>query len=165
MQWLDAFFARMSRTVLAEQGMVEELLGDGVLAAFGAPLPIDRPCDAARRAARRMQRALEGLQRRRQILPGLMLQLGIGIHHGTVACGALGGRTRKAYKVLGDTVDAAQRIERFTKTTGCPILLSGAVHEQLLPQQRSETHPLGRFAIEGRAAAIELFAARPEARV
>src|SRR5262245_50475648 len=89
--WLDAFYSRMSREIIAEQGVVDKLMGDGILAVFGAPIPSDRPGDAAFRAALRMQRGLADLNRVRPIQAGVALRMGIGIHYGRLVAGTLGG--------------------------------------------------------------------------
>ncbi len=63
-QWLDDFFRRVSDDVIAEGGIVHDLTGDGLLAAFGVPRPVEEPCDAALRAASQHAALARGLEPR-----------------------------------------------------------------------------------------------------
>jgi class 3 adenylate cyclase len=155
--WLDAFFSRMSREIIAEDGVVDKLMGDGILAVFGAPVASERPGDAAFRAALRMQRALADLNRLCPIQANVALRMGIGIHYGRLVVGSLGGSLRKTYTVIGDTVNTAQRIEARTKSTGFPVLISRAVFDHLHEPVRDALVPLGPIELTGKQNRIELF--------
>jgi adenylate cyclase len=155
--WLDAFYSRMSREIIAEQGVVDKLMGDGILAVFGTPIPSERPGDAAFRAALRMQRGLADLNRLRPIQADVALRMGIGIHYGRLVAGTLGGNLRRTYTVIGDTVNTAQRIEAMTKGTRFALLVSRAVFDQLDEAARDALVPLGPAELPGKRQRIELF--------
>ena len=92
-------------------GHANHYLGDGLLAIFGAPSALEHHADAAVAAALTIQRRV------REEL-GDELRLGIGINTGPVIAGTVGGGGRHEFTVIGDTVNAAARVEQLTKETG-----------------------------------------------
>lgn len=161
--WLDRCLAALSETILAQGGIVEEFLADGLLAVFGVPLASDDSCDAALRAAEAMQRVLATLQDSASLVPGAALRMAIGIHFGSVVAGSPGRRSRRSYKVIGDTVNTAQRIEAHSARTEHTILISRAVRDRLEPGRRAACIEIGTVLLAGRSGPVELFgvAARP----
>ena len=154
--WIDRFFTRMGEETLAEQGMVDKLIGDAVLTVFGVPYPLEGAVDHALRAAERMQLALDELNRSHPIAPGVAVRMGIGIHYGSVIAGTV-GTTQRTYTVFGDTVNATHRIEGITKKTAHPILLSRAAFDQLPLDAQARGTPLGNFMLRGKQQDMELF--------
>lgn len=137
--FLNAYFAVMTNTVFAHGGTVDKLIGDGLLAVFGAPAPVPGHALAALRCARDMLAAVSRLDLSGQGLP--RLRTGIGIHSGPVIAGNLGGAQFLEFTVLGATVNLASRIEGMTKDLGADALASettirlagDAVASQALP--------------------------------
>jgi len=110
--------------ILAHQGTIDEFVGDGILAIFGAPLA--RPDDARRAVACAigMQRAIVELNER-NVAEGLpRLDMGISVHTGDVIVGNIGSERRTKYGVVGSAVNHAGRIESFT--VGGQVLISEA---------------------------------------
>ena len=103
---------RAGEAVARHGGVVVTYTGDGFLAAFGLPLPLDAPERAAAAAAREMD--AEGFRLR------------IGIAAGPVSAGTIGGRAR-AYTIYGDTVNRAARLEAAGKQTGAGVNVDAAV--------------------------------------
>ena len=126
-------------------GWVDKFMGDGMLAVFGAPDPLENHAHSAFTAATAMVREVK------QISP---LAMGVGVHSGPVVAGCLGTSGRLEFTVIGDTANVAARLEALTKTLGHPLLVSAATREQLgsWPLQSVGHHP-----IRGRAQGIELF--------
>lgn len=153
--WINDYFSAMSAEIVAEQGMVDKLMGDGVLAVFGAPRPLPDAVGHALRAARRMQAALDRLERDTPLLPGLRLGMGVGIHHGLCVAGTVGA-ARRTYTVFGDVVNTASRIEGLTRQLPCSILLSAAAAERLDPAERAGLVDLGPQPIRGRSEPVRL---------
>ncbi len=106
---LNEIFARVCEIVGSGQGIVDRVLGDGMLAIFGAPYACDQHATAAARAALAVRTALAvplgGRQRR-----GATLQVGVGLNTGSVIAGAITARDRSAYTVLGHAVNVAARL-------------------------------------------------------
>ena len=155
--WIDEFFGRMSHAILREQGMVDKLIGDAVLAIFGVPQPLDNPCESALRAALAMQQALRQLNVDRPSKSGVVVRQGIGIHFGELVAGTVGSQARRTYTVFGDTVNTASRIESLCKEYGVELLISGEVYDRLSAAHQSWFVPLGDKTMRGRQSQTRLY--------
>jgi len=97
-------------------GTVNELIGDGVIALFGAPIALeDAPQQAVRSALsihKEMNRFSETIENQKRIPP---LKMRIGIHTGPVVLGTLGNDLRVDFKAVGDTVNLASRMEELAE--------------------------------------------------
>jgi len=111
---LNNYLGAMAEVITRFQGTIDEFIGDGILALFGAPL--DREDDAARAAACAvaMQLAMAEVNEtnRRDGLPEV--QMGVAVHTGEVIVGNIGSQTRAKYGVVGTNVNLTARIESFT---------------------------------------------------
>lgn len=125
---LNEYFSYMTDVIVAEGGIVDKFIGDGLMALFGLPTAHGDDADRAVAAARNMQRALALLRRRPEIPP---LRVGIGICTGPVVAGQIGSPDRMNYTVIGESVNLAARLEGATKTYGCPILICGETRSRL----------------------------------
>src|SRR5256712_7517118 len=81
------------------------------MAVFGAPLSHEDDAERAIRAALAMQRSIQTLNDDLERQHGVRLSLRIGINTGEVVAGPLGGDVQRAYTVVGDAVNTAQRFE------------------------------------------------------
>ena len=108
------YLGAMAEVITRFQGTIDEFIGDGILALFGAPL--DREDDAERAAACAvaMQLAMAEVNdtNRRGGLPEV--QMGVAVHTGEVIVGNIGSQTRAKYGVVGTNVNLTARIESFT---------------------------------------------------
>lgn len=121
---LNNFLGTMTKIIADHRGIVDEILGDGMLAFFGAPS--EQP-DHAQRAigcAVDMQRAMESVNAYNQTHGLPVLTMGIGIHTGEAIVGNIGSETRSKYSVVGKHVNLAARIESYS--CGNQILVSEA---------------------------------------
>jgi adenylate cyclase len=121
---LNEYFDAVCGAVLAEDGTVNEFLGDGVVAFWGAPVP---QADHALRACRAALAAREALGRlaarwRAEGLPSPRFR--IGLHTGWLVVGELGASERRAYRAVGDAMNVAARIEGVNKVYGTELLIS-----------------------------------------
>ena len=121
---LNEYFPAMIDAIFAERGMINDFIGDGILAVFGAPLPDADHAWRAARAAMGMQAALERLNREWAARGVPTLRMGIGIHTGTVFAGNVGGPGRIKYTVIGDTVNVTARLEGVNKDLGTTALIT-----------------------------------------
>jgi adenylate cyclase len=130
---LNQFFTQVVAAVEAEGGVVKQFLGDGVMALFGAPQKLSDHAERAVRAAlgivHRLAALNESLQR--QGLP--RLEIGVGIHSGTVVAGLIGPDNRVEYGVVGDPVNLANRVESLTRELSATVLVSREIAGQLGP--------------------------------
>lgn len=104
---INLCFDRLVPIVEAHQGVVDQFVGDSIVALFGAPVAHEDDLAQACRAALAMLEAIAGVNAER----GLDLGLHIGINSGTVVSGGVGSRGRQQYSVLGDAVNMAARLQ------------------------------------------------------
>ena len=121
---LNTFFAAMIPQIQNRQGTVDKLIGDAIMAFFGAPVTYADHAQQAAIAALNMLQTLHELKRDND-LPGLQqLEIGIGLNSGEVTVGNLGCEEFMDYTVIGDNVNLASRMEGLNKVYGSHILLS-----------------------------------------
>ena len=114
-RFLNRYTDAMVEAVFAEQGVLDKILGDGLLVLFGAPEPspnhaLQAVCAALRMAA--LTLALDPVWPLRDQRP---LRVGIGIHTGPLTDGIVGRGRRVEYTVIGDAVNTAARVQEYTK--------------------------------------------------
>jgi class 3 adenylate cyclase len=117
---LNHYFDETSDAILEHGGTLVAYRGDGVLAAFGAPIEVEDHADRALETARdmvdvRLPRFNEWL---RSNGLGTEVRMGIGLNSGPFMSGNVGSLRRLEYTLHGDTVNTASRIETLTKTLG-----------------------------------------------
>lgn len=155
---LNGYFAQMTEAIHKHGGVVDKFIGDGLMAFFGAPQSLEhseqKSLEAAQEMLIRLHRYNQSL-RARGIEP---IAIGIGIHAGEVVLGYIGSEARHEYTAIGDTVNAASRLEGLTKELGYPVICSAAVASAL--GQSAELVDLGEHAVRGHAP-MHLFGWRP----
>lgn len=104
---INACFDRLVPIIEAHEGVVDQFVGDAIVALFGAPVAHEDDPAQACRAALEMMQALEALNRERKLEFGLH----IGLNSGMVLAGGIGSRGRQQYSVLGDAVNLASRLQ------------------------------------------------------
>ncbi len=126
-QILNDFFERMTRVVFQYQGTVDKFLGDGLLAFFGDPLPIENHALAAVNAALKMQKEMAEMDREWSSagIAGLDrgLRIRIGINSGLVIVGNVGSSRRLEYTVIGSAVNIASRLQSLAPPGG--VIMTG----------------------------------------
>ena len=154
--FLNHHFALVTACIEAEGGMIDKYIGDAVMALWGA---LEGQLDHAARAVR-AARAMAVALRHDNAGRDPPVHLRIGIHSGTVVVGNIGTGARMNYTVVGDTVNAAQRLEALAKElrpdAEVAVLLSAATADAL-PADLPLTS-LGRHQLRGRDAPTEVFA-------
>lgn len=123
---LSELHGAMAEVVFRFGGTLDKFLGDGLLCYFGAPLPQPDHASRAVSAALEMRRVLSALNQSRTSRGEPPLELGAGLHTGTVVVGDIGPPERREFTIVGDTVNVASRLEGATKEFGTPIVVSAA---------------------------------------
>ena len=118
---LNAYFNIMNRHIIREEGEIDKLIGDGLMAVFADP---DRCLRAAIRMCDKTAR------------PAGFFQSGIGINYGRAVVGNIGSESKMDYTVVGDVVNAASRLERLTRVYHAPIIISEEFRRRLTGQYR-----------------------------
>ena len=128
---LNRYFERAAVAIHAEGGMLNSIMGDGLMAIFGAPKAMANPSAAAFGAARRLLEMLPQLNAELAAEGRPRIAIGIGINVGLAVVGHVGSSARHEYSAIGDTTNIAARLEQLTKELGVPLLCSRAVAEAL----------------------------------
>ena len=148
---LNNFFGAAAGVVDKRGGVVVNYIGDGFVAAFNAPLPIeDYPARAVNTA-----RDLLSLVSKRDF-EGHRISLRIGIATGSVAAGTVGGAERQTYTIYGDTVNLAQRLEQMNKEFKTNCLICGTTVGSA-GASSSDAVAMGTYQVRGRDGAVEVF--------
>ena len=128
---LNSYYGLMFEAISRHGGVVNQMLGDGLMAIFGAPLTLQEPSLSAVRAALDMQEMITLLNVERSALDKPAIRIGIGIATGDMVAGYTGTHQRATYTCIGDTVNLASRLEAHTKAIGRGIVIDGATHAAL----------------------------------
>ena len=153
---LNTYYTLMFDAISGRGGVVNQMVGDGLMAIFGAPLPLPDPAGSAVAAAREMIEMVDLLNAERQAAAKAPIRIGIGIATGEVVAGYTGTNQRATYTCVGDTVNVAARLEAHTKEAQRSVLLDAATRQALAPEVRVEA--LGAVQLKGKAATIDVFA-------
>ena len=121
---LNAYFGVVIPRIEAEGGIINQFMGDGIMVLFGAIPARPDHAAAAVRAALSTVRSVEDNRPLWTSLEFDALRVGIGIHTGPVLLGAIGSPTRLDFTAIGDTVNAASRVEGENKRVGSTILIT-----------------------------------------
>ena len=117
----------LNEAVHAQNGTVQEMTGDGVMALFGLETAPDQACRQALAAARGMAAGMDDLNRLLRNDLEDPLRIGIGIHIGTVIVGEMGYAETMSVTAIGDAVNTASRLEDMTKELGGQLVVSESV--------------------------------------
>ncbi|MFO7156809.1 MAG: adenylate/guanylate cyclase domain-containing protein [Pseudomonadota bacterium] len=148
---LDEFYKRMTEVVFAFGGTVDKFIGDEVMAIFGAPYSYGDDASRAIRAGLAMRAAFATI---RALFPFAgECGLKVGIHHGKLLAGTVGGEHRLAYTAVGDTVNVASRL--VAEAGPDQIIVSEAVVEAARPL-RAHVRRLGPRTLRGRQEPVEI---------
>jgi len=128
---LNTYYALMIEAISDEGGVVNQMIGDGLMAIFGAPLPLHNRCERAVRAALDMIEMIRLLNVDRLAQGSAEIRIGIGIASGQMVAGYTGTIHRATYTCVGDTVNLAARLESHTKVVGKPILIDSITQSAL----------------------------------
>ena len=149
----NVVFAEAVEIVNRNHGIINQFLGDGFMATFGAPLATGRDCLNALAAARELVAGMRRLSEAGQIPP---ITIGVGLHAGEAVCGNVGSAQRKQYSITGNVVILASRIEQLNKDRGSQILVSGEVLAAA-GEAPGGGQALGPVHVKGREAPIEIY--------
>lgn len=153
---LNEYFSMMFDAITNNGGTVNQLVGDGLMAVFGAPIFFDGHRENAVRAAQQMLEQLKVFNQNRTAQGKSQIRIGIGIASGTMVAGYTGTQTRAIYTCIGDTVNLASRIEEYTKEALHPLLIDNYTRQGL--PENIQVEDLGKVFFKGKNHAIKIFA-------
>ena len=153
---LNTYYMLMFDAISGRGGVVNQMVGDGLMSIFGAPMPLPDPCESAVRAALEMIEMVELFNLERLSMKKPPIRIGIGIASGEMVAGYTGTNERATYTCVGDTVNLAARLESHTKVAGRAILIDSATREGV--GERIPVESLGPVPLKGKATPVEVFA-------
>lgn len=156
---LNTYYTLMFDAINGQGGVVNQIIGDGLMAIFGAPLPLADPCASAVRAAQEMVEMVGLFNQQPDRAGKPEIRIGVGIASGSMVAGYTGTQARATYTCVGDAVNLAARIEAHTKEAGCAILIDGPTAAALGSQ--AGLTALGAVQFKGKADAVEVFSVAP----
>jgi len=131
---LNGYFERMSRAITAHQGHISTLIGDGILALFGALEANPWQTNDAVRAALAMRSELAAYNAELAAASLPKLALSVGLHRGSGIVGLVGSPELMQFTVVGTVVTIAARVQSLTREHGVDILLTSEVQRALDPR-------------------------------
>jgi adenylate cyclase len=143
---LNHYLALATQEIFAQYGTLDKFLGDGVMAIFGAPVPVENKELAAVRAALGMRSSLERLRAE----TGVRVGFGIGLNTGQTIVGNIGTVQLMNYTAIGDVVNVAARLQAEARSG--EILISEAILERV--RDAIEYEELGPLYVKGRAVPV-----------
>ncbi len=133
-------FSFIIEIINENKGIVTQIMGDGLMAIFGAPLEHDNDCQLAVNSALQINKELK---RRNEsgLIPETIIR--IGINAGEVVTGNVGTSERKQYSVTGQPVIIAARLEQINKDLNTSILISESVYNRI----KLDSEPINHQAV------------------
>lgn len=148
---LNTLWAEVVRCIEARGGIINKFLGDGFLAVFGVPSPLEQPAAAAVLSARELIETVANLRRSSPHFADL--DIGLAVHYGNVLSGLVGAANRREFTVTGDVVNTAFRMEQANKEIGSRLVVSAeAARAAGIP----DSVPFSELPVRGRRHPVRL---------
>lgn len=160
---LNDYYTLMMDAIGGEGGIVNQIVGDGLMAIFGAPLPYEDHRLRAVLAARQMVEMIRLFNQEQATRDKVQIEIGIGIASGPVVAGYTGTTHRATYTCVGDTVNVAARLEAHTKVLNQPILI-----DQNTQRGVGEEVPLeeqGELQVKGKTHSVTVYSVQVDSLV
>jgi class 3 adenylate cyclase/tetratricopeptide (TPR) repeat protein len=150
---LDPVLALMMEAVHRYEGTVNQVMGDGIMALFGAPIAHEDHAVRACYAALHMQTSIKRYAEEAQRTAGVAIQIRVGLNAGEVVVRSISSDLHMDYTAVGQTTHLAARLEQMAMAGS--ILLTGAALR--LVEGYVEVRPLGAVPVKGMAEPVEIY--------
>ena len=152
---LTEYFDAMTSAIFVRRGMVNDFIGDAILAVFGAPLDDPEHARHAVLSALAMMETLAKLNKHWSVEGLPALRMGVGVHTGEVFAGNVGRAGKVKYAVVGDTVNLASRVEGLNKELGTTMLVTEATYRAA--GLDLEVKDRGPISVKGREEPVRVY--------
>lgn len=152
---LNGYYLLAFDAIQGRGGVVNQMIGDGLMAVFGAPQPLAEHGRCAVEAALDLVTMLDEYSCQLVAAGRSALRAGVGIASGAVVAGYTGTRERATYTCIGSTVNRAARLEAQTKTLQRAIVVDAATRTAL--DGGFEVEALGALVLKGLSEPVEAF--------
>ncbi len=148
--FLNTYFESTSNIIDQHKGYIDKFMGDGIMAVFGAPVPMENPALEGVKCGLNMLKNLrEVVHPQMKALGVPEFKIGVGVHFGHVIMGNIGSKRRTDYSIIGDAVNLAARLEATTKDYKKALIVSHEVYE--IVKNELPCHYLDTVKVKGRA--------------
>jgi adenylate cyclase len=161
---LNDFFNAMTDIIIKWDGTIDKIVGDEIMAFWGAPVETPNHAELAVRCALHMTKAMQELRNKWEAAGRTALDCGIGIHTGEVLVGNIGAEGRiMDYTIIGDPVNTAARVENLTRQYQANILLTESTFKHIQPLiesgdiRRIELIERGFVKVKGRDKDVHIY--------
>jgi len=151
---LNDYYTLMFEAISGHGGVVNQMVGDGLMAIFGAPLPLEDRRERAVRAALEMVEMIQLFNLEQSARGKAEIRIGVGIASGQVIAGYTGTLRRVTYTCVGDAVNVAARLQEHTKVLGEPILIDEDTRQGL--SRAIRTVPHGLVEVKGKTREVQV---------
>jgi adenylate cyclase len=152
---LNRYFNLMGHVINRHGGIINNYMGDGLMALFGDSDTSEGAALPAVRAGVEMLQALEQFKPYLQAVYNRTFEMGIGVHYGEAVVGALGAADNQKVTAIGDAVNFASRIESQNKEAHTRFLISEATYEQV--REHISTGITVRVEVRGKSGEYTLY--------
>lgn len=151
---MNAFLTPLTLVVYQHRGTIDKYMGDCIMAFWGAPLDDADHARNAVLAGLEMQRRIKELQPEFKKNGWPPITIGVGVNSGAMSVGNMGSEMRRAYTVMGDSVNLASRLEGLTKEYGVGMLVGEGTRNMVKDFVFRE---LDRVKAKGKAEPVGIF--------
>lgn len=149
--FINSYLSRMSPIIQRHNGFIDKFIGDAIMALF------QRNVIDAVSAGVEMQRYLKEYNEHRHRQGYIPIQIGVGIHSGSLMLGTIGAEERLEGTVISDTVNLASRIESLTKVYGSRIAVSESTIEEVKKDGKFHFRFLDRVKVKGKQRPVSVY--------
>ncbi len=152
---LNLIFTDVMDLILSHDGSVNKLIGDAILATFGAPFNTENDAYNSVKCALAITNTIKFFN---QVKPKYLdesLKVGIGIATGEVFAGNIGSYRRMEYTVIGDVVNTSSRLQNLTKKIDTDILIDGKTYDAVYSKVKSR--PVKVSSIRGKSEEVKIY--------
>ncbi|MEI7012732.1 7TM diverse intracellular signaling domain-containing protein [Leptospira licerasiae] len=149
--FINSYLSRMSPIIQRHNGFIDKFIGDAIMALF------QRNVIDAVSAGVEMQRYLKEYNEHRHHQGYIPIQIGVGIHSGSLMLGTIGAEERLEGTVISDTVNLASRIESLTKVYGSRIAVSESTIEEVKKDGKFHFRFLDRVKVKGKQRPVSVY--------
>jgi len=149
-KFVCAFNERMGPAIRRHNGFINQYLGDAIMAIF------PRNAEDALLAAIEMQKEVQDLNKIRIANNQNPIQIGVGMHTGSLIMGITGDENRMDATTISDSVNIASRLESLTKHYSASIIISDSSLKQIEKKDNFHLRSLGLVQLKGKREAVEI---------
>jgi adenylate cyclase len=164
---LREFHARMTAQIFAGGGTVDQYLGDGIVAVFGAPAASPNDAANALYCAEMMLDTLERWNHEREGRGDARLDIGIGLNYGPVVLGDVGSEHSMSFTAIGDTVNTAARLQVLTRALKTPLVVGDPLVQairtlspEIAAERVGQLEDRGEHNLRGRASPVRIWTSK-----